>query len=100
MSWAIGLSVLAGVLFVSIVLLVVDAKTPPDAYLEAIDAPSEEARAAALARHARIGSLERQVLPGARKFIELGAASGEPIIHPEPIEHLVREIQSDRATTP
>lgn len=33
--------------------LVVDAKTPLDAYLEAIDAPSEELRAAALDRHAQ-----------------------------------------------
>ena len=32
--------------------LVVDAKTPLDAYLDAIDASSDEARAAALARHA------------------------------------------------
>jgi len=33
--------------------LVVDAKTPLDAYLEAIEAPSEEQRAAAIARHAQ-----------------------------------------------
>jgi DNA recombination protein RmuC len=33
--------------------LVVDAKTPLDAYLDAIEAPTEEARAAALARHAQ-----------------------------------------------
>jgi DNA recombination protein RmuC len=33
--------------------LVIDAKTPLDAYLEAIDAPTEEARALALARHAQ-----------------------------------------------
>ncbi|HVN99403.1 MAG TPA: DNA recombination protein RmuC [Steroidobacteraceae bacterium] len=33
--------------------LVVDAKTPLDAYLDAIEAPSDEARAAALVRHAQ-----------------------------------------------
>jgi len=33
--------------------LVIDAKAPLDAYLEAIDAPSEELRALALARHAQ-----------------------------------------------
>lgn len=33
--------------------LVVDAKTPLDAYLEAIDAPTEELRSIALARHAQ-----------------------------------------------
>ncbi|MGA2365162.1 MAG: DNA recombination protein RmuC [Steroidobacteraceae bacterium] len=34
-------------------VLVIDAKAPLDAYLEAIDAPSEELRALALARHAQ-----------------------------------------------
>jgi DNA recombination protein RmuC len=38
-----------------------------------------------------VGSLERQVLPGARRFTELGAASGEPIASPDPIQQLVRE---------
>ena len=33
--------------------LVIDAKTPLDAYLEALDAPTEEQRALALARHAQ-----------------------------------------------
>src|SRR5262249_9667610 len=33
--------------------LVVDVKTPLDAYLEALEAPSEETRAAALKRHAQ-----------------------------------------------
>jgi DNA recombination protein RmuC len=33
--------------------LVVDAKTPLDAYLEAVDAPTEELRSAALVRHAQ-----------------------------------------------
>lgn len=37
-----------------------------------------------------VGSLERQVLPGARRFTELGAATGEAIATPEPIETLAR----------
>lgn len=36
--------------------LVVDVKTPLDAYLEAIDAPTDEARAAALRRHSQLVS--------------------------------------------
>jgi DNA recombination protein RmuC len=48
------------------------------------------------AHNSAVGSLERQVLPGARKFTELGAAIGEPIVSPEPIEHLVRETQGER----
>lgn len=38
-----------------------------------------------------VGSLERQVLPGARRFTELGAATGEPLPAVEPIERLVRD---------
>jgi len=38
-----------------------------------------------------VGSLERQVLPGARRFTELGAATGEPLATLEPIEPLVRQ---------
>jgi DNA recombination protein RmuC len=37
-----------------------------------------------------VGSLERQVLPGARRFSELGAATGEALSSPEPIEQPVR----------
>jgi DNA recombination protein RmuC len=44
-----------------------------------------------------VGSLERQVLPGARKFTELGAAIGDPIASLEPVEHLAREIPNERA---
>jgi DNA recombination protein RmuC len=47
------------------------------------------------AYNSALGSLERQVLPGARRFTELGAATGEPIGSPEPIERLVREAQAD-----
>ena len=43
--------------------LVVDVKTPLDAYLEAVEAENDAQR--------KLG-LERSVLPGARKFVELG----------------------------
>lgn len=37
-----------------------------------------------------VGSLERQVLPGARRFTELGAATGEGIAALEPLDKLAR----------
>ncbi len=40
-----------------------------------------------------VGSLERQVLPGARKFTELGIRPGQEIEALDPIERLVREPQ-------
>jgi DNA recombination protein RmuC len=52
------------------------------------------------AYNAAVGSLERQVLPGARKFTELGAATGEPIVNVDQIEHLVREPAGDGTTLP
>jgi DNA recombination protein RmuC len=40
-----------------------------------------------------VGSLERSVLPSARRFKEHGAASGElPLL--EPVEHSVRVLQA------
>jgi DNA recombination protein RmuC len=47
------------------------------------------------AYNSAVGSLERQVLPGARRFTELGAAPGEPLTSPEPIEPLVRTPSGD-----
>jgi DNA recombination protein RmuC len=47
------------------------------------------------AYNSAVGSLERQVLPGARRFTELGAAPGEPLTSPEPIEPLVRAPSGD-----
>jgi DNA recombination protein RmuC len=56
--------------------------------------------AAVDAYNSAVGSLERQVLPGARRFTELGAAAGEPISSLEPIERLVREPQRDGGAAP
>ena len=42
------------------------------------------------AYNSAVGSLERQVMPGARKFSELGAATGEALPSLEPIEQPVR----------
>jgi DNA recombination protein RmuC len=50
--------------------------------------------------NAAIGSMERQVLPTARAFRELGATSEEPIATPEPIEQLVRQLTGERETLP
>jgi DNA recombination protein RmuC len=50
------------------------------------------------AYNSAVGSLERQVLPQARRFTELGAATGEPIASLEPIERLVREPPADSGT--
>jgi DNA recombination protein RmuC len=52
------------------------------------------------AYNSAVGSLERQVLPGARRFTELGAATGDPIASPEPIERLVREPPADSGNAP
>lgn len=41
-----------------------------------------------------IGSLERQVLPGARKFTELGVRPEREIDMIEPIDKLTRELQA------
>jgi DNA recombination protein RmuC len=44
--------------------------------------------------NAAVGSLERQLLPGARKFGELGIHSDKPIEVVEPVERLVRDVTS------
>jgi DNA recombination protein RmuC len=52
------------------------------------------------AYNSAVGSLERQVLPGARRFTELGAATGEPLPPAEPIDRLVREPAAGDAPAP
>ena len=47
-----------------------------------------------------VSSLERHVLPGARAFRDLKAVSDAPIVPPEPIEQLVRELTADPKALP
>jgi DNA recombination protein RmuC len=47
-----------------------------------------------------VGSLEKQVLPVARRFSELGAATGEALPSVEPIDTPVRTAPSDLGTAP
>jgi DNA recombination protein RmuC len=47
------------------------------------------------AYNAAVGSLERQVLPGARKFTELGLRPAKEIEELAPIEKLAREVIAD-----
>jgi len=49
--------------------------------------------------NASVGSMERNVLPQARKFTELGAAGGEDLPSVDPIEQLVRPIASETKPT-
>ena len=44
-----------------------------------------------------VGSFERQVIPGARKFAEMGISAGKPIEQPDPLENNVREIETGAA---
>jgi DNA recombination protein RmuC len=47
------------------------------------------------AYNAAVGSLERQVLPGARKFTELGLRPAKEIEELAPIEKLARAVIAD-----
>jgi DNA recombination protein RmuC len=42
-----------------------------------------------------VGSFERQVLPGARKFTEMGISAAKPLEHPEQIEKGVRQLAEE-----
>ena len=55
-----------------------------------LDRVGQRLGAAVDAYNSTVGSLERQVLPQARRFTELGAVSGEALAGPEPIDTLVR----------
>ena len=52
------------------------------------------------AYNAAVGSLERQVMPQARKFNELGVTSEEPPAALEPITHLVRALAAPAVEAP
>ena len=43
------------------------------------------------AYNSSVGSLERQVMPKARRFTELGVTASEPLPELEPIEQLARK---------
>lgn len=45
------------------------------------------------AYNAAVGSLERSVLPGARRFVELGVQARREMEAPEPVEALTRRVQ-------
>jgi len=46
------------------------------------------------AYNSAVGSLERQVLPGARKFGELGVSIADPLAGPDPVEQAVRSLRA------
>lgn len=56
-----------------------------------LDRAGQRLGAAVDAYNSAVGSLERQVLPQARRFTELGAVSGETLPAPEPVDRLVRD---------
>jgi DNA recombination protein RmuC len=66
------------------------------AFTEHLSKAGRSLGSAVEAYNSAVGSLERQVLPGARRFTELGAATGEPVIAAQPVEHLVRELAGER----
>jgi DNA recombination protein RmuC len=55
-----------------------------------LERAGEKLGAAVDAYNSAIASLERQVLPQARRFTELGTVSGEALTTLEPVERLVR----------
>jgi DNA recombination protein RmuC len=69
-------------------------------FVEHLDRSGRALSKAVEAYNSAIGSLERQVLPGARRFNELGATIEGPLAAPEPIEQLVRELTAEREPRP
>jgi DNA recombination protein RmuC len=67
------------------------------AFTEHLSKTGRSLGSAVEAYNSAVGSLERQVLPGARKFTELGAVTGEPITAAQPVDRLVRELAGERA---
>lgn len=57
-----------------------------------LDRAGQRLGAAVDAYNSAVGSLERQVLPQARRFTELGAVSGEALPAVEPVDRLVRSV--------
>ncbi len=55
-----------------------------------LDKAGQRLGGAVEAYNSAVGSLERQVLPQARKFAELGAVGGESLAAPEPVQQLAR----------
>ena len=47
------------------------------------------------AYNSAVGSFEARALPGARRFAELGAGQGHPILELEPVEINVRQLQGE-----
>jgi DNA recombination protein RmuC len=57
-----------------------------------LDRVGQRLNAAVEAHNSAVGSLERQVMPQARRFTELGAISGEPLPEPAPVDRLARSV--------
>ncbi|HWW19489.1 MAG TPA: DNA recombination protein RmuC [Steroidobacteraceae bacterium] len=69
-------------------------------FVEHLDRSGRALSRAVESYNAAFGSLERQVLPSARRFTELGATCADPITAPEPIEELVRALSGERERHP
>lgn len=69
-------------------------------FVEHLDRSGRALGRAVESYNAAMGSLQRQVLPTARAFRELGATSDPAIAAPEPIEQIVRQLTGERETQP
>jgi DNA recombination protein RmuC len=57
-----------------------------------LDRVGQRLNAAVEAHNSAVGSLERQVMPQARRFTDLGAISGEPLPELAPVDRLARSV--------